>query len=75
MMSENEDRGYHHMSSYAFHQDAGRTPWVNLRWVRDVIAQFEAGGRLLRDIGSEDEQLAAVRRAAQAVDEAHERGG
>jgi hypothetical protein len=46
-MSENEDRGYYRMSSYAFHQDAGREPWVNLRWVCDVIEQFEAGGRSL----------------------------
>jgi hypothetical protein len=74
-MSENEDRGYYRMSSYAFHQDAGPTPWVNLRWVRDVIEQFEAGGRSLRDIGSEPEQVAAVRQAAQAADEAYQRRG
>ena len=75
MTGVNEDRGYHHVSSYAFHQDAGREPWVNLRWVRDVIEHLEAGGQLLRDIDDESEQLAAIRRAAQAVDEARQLRG
>ena len=74
-MSENEKRGYHRLSSYAFHLDAGREPWVNLRWVRDVIEQFEADGRSLRDIDDENQQLDAVRRAVQAVDEARQRRG
>ena len=74
-MSENEDRWYHRLSSYAFHQDAGREPWVNLRWVRDVIEQVEADGRSLRAIVDENQKLDAVRRAAQAADEARQRRG
>jgi hypothetical protein len=73
-MSDNERLGNHRLSSYAFSQDAGPTPWINLRWVRDIIAQFEVRGRSLRDIGGEDKQIAAVRQAAQAADEAHQRG-
>jgi len=43
--------------------------------VRDVIEQFEAGGRLLRDVDDENQKLDAVRRAAQAADEARQRRG
>jgi hypothetical protein len=77
VVGEMDDREYQRLSRtgylYAFHQDAGRVPWVNLRWVRDVIAQFEDGGRSLQEIGDEGEQLAAVRQAVQAVEAARQR--
>lgn len=73
-MSEMEDRQYERMShaaqTYAFHEDAENVSWVNLRWVRDVVEQFQAPGQSLREIGDEREQLAAIRRAVKAVDAA-----
>ena len=46
MEARQHERGSSASHSYAFHQDAaGMVQSVNLRWLSDIIAQFETGSQ------------------------------
>jgi hypothetical protein len=57
------------MARYAFTVHASGVTALNLRWLLEVIAQYEAAGQPLRTIPAEPDRLALLRTVVQHVDD------